>query len=159
MRITISLLILLLPALLFADQLYGIINGKAYHFDRVRNYNEKNWGYGFEYNFEQRGRWIPLLTGSSFKDSKNQTSNYLGGGAKKRFMLGSGDTGLHIDLGIVGFVMTRKDYRSDRPFVGALPFISVGNEYIAVNATYIPRISPKYARLLYFQLMIKIAEF
>lgn len=159
MRITISLLILLFPALLFADQLYGIINGKAYHFDRARNYNEKNWGYGFEYNFERHGRWIPLLTGSSFKDSKNHTSNYLGGGAKKRFMLGSGDTGLHIDLGIVAFVMTRKDYRGNRPFLGALPFISVGNEYVAVNATYIPRISPKYARLLYFQLMIKIAEF
>lgn len=159
MRITITLLVLLFPGLLLADQLHGIINGKAYHFDRSRNFNEKNWGLGFEYNFEQRGSWIPLLTGSSFKDSKNQTSNYLGGGTKKRLMLGSGETGLHIDVGIVGFVMTRKDYRNDRPFLGALPFISVGNEYVAVNATYIPRISPKYASLLYFQLMIKLAEF
>lgn len=159
MRITIILLIFFSPGLLFADQLHGIINGKAYHFDRGRNFNEKNWGYGFEYNFEQRGDWIPLLTGSSFKDSKNQTSNYLGGGTKKRFMLGSGASGLHLDVGVVGFIMTRKDYKNQKLFVGALPFISVGNEYVAINATYIPKISPKYASLLYFQLMIKVAEF
>ncbi len=159
MRITIIYLILLFPGLLLADQLYGVINGKAYHFDRSRNFNEKNWGVGFEYDFEQKGNWIPLLTGSTFKDSNNQTSNYLGGGVKHRFMLGSGDTGLHIDAGVVAFLMTRKDYNSERPFFGALPFISVGNEYVAVNATYIPKISPKHASLLYFQLMIKVAEF
>ncbi len=159
MRITLGLLILLLPGLLFADQLHGIINGKAYHFDRTRNFNEANWGVGFEYDFEQNGNWIPFLTGSTFKDSNDQTSNYLGGGAKHRFMLGSGDAGLHIDAGVVAFLMTRKDYNNENPFFGALPFISVGNEYVAVNATYIPKISPKHASLLYFQLMIKVAEF
>jgi len=159
MRITIIFLVLIFPSLLFADQLHGIINGKAYHFDRSRNFNEKNWGFGFEYNFEQSGNWIPFLTGSTFKDSNDQTSNYLGGGAKHRFMLGSGENGLHLDAGVVAFLMTRKDYNGDRPFFGALPFISVGNEYVAVNATYIPKISPKHASLLYFQLMIKLAEF
>ncbi len=159
MRITIILLVFLFPGLLFADQLHAIINGVAYHFDRSRNFNEQNWGYGFEYNFEPRGKWTPLLTGSSFKDSRNHTSNYLGGGVKTRYMLGSGDTGLHIDVGVVAFLMTRKDYKNNRPFLGALPFISVGNEYVAINATYIPKISPKHARLLFFQLMIKVAEF
>ncbi len=159
MRITIFTLFLMLPGLLFADTLHGIINGKAYHFDRSRNFNESNWGVGFEYDFEKSGNWIPLLTGSSFKDSNNQTSNYLGGGTKYRFKLGQDDTDLHIDAGVVAFLMTRKDYNNENPFFGALPFISVGNEYVAVNATYIPKISPKHASLLYFQLMVKLIEF
>jgi len=159
MRTTILLLILFSPGLLFADQLHGIINGKAYHFDRGKNFNEENWGVGFEYDFDQAGNWIPFLTGSTFKDSNDQTSNYLGGGAKHRFMLGSGDSSFHIDAGIVAFLMTRKDYNNADPFFGALPFLSIGNEYIAVNASYIPKISPKHASLLYFQLMIKVIEF
>ncbi len=159
MRITIIMIVFFLPGLLFADQLHGIINGKAYHFDRSRNFNESNWGVGFEYDFERSGNWIPLLTGSTFKDSNDQTSNYLGGGTKYRFMLGSGSSGLHLDAGIVAFLMTRKDYNNEDPFFGALPFISVGNEYVAINATYIPSVSPKFASLMFFQLMIKVAEF
>ncbi len=159
MRITIIFLVLILPGLLFAGQLHGIINGKAYHFDRSRNFNEKNWGFGFEYDFERSGNWIPLVTGSTFKDSNNQTSNYLGGGTKYRFMLGAGESSWHLDAGVVAFLMTRKDYNGKKPFFGALPFISVGNEYVAVNATYIPSVSPKFASLMFFQLMIKVVEF
>ncbi len=159
MRVTAIIFILLLPDVLFADQLHGIINGKAYHFDRSRDFNESNWGVGFEYDFEQSGNWIPLVTGSTFKDSNNQTSNYLGGGSKYRFMLGSGDSSWHLDAGVVAFLMTRKDYNNENPFFGALPFVSVGNEYVAINATYIPSVTPKFASLMFFQVMIKVAEF
>lgn len=157
MRIIMVFFIWIIPELLLADQLHGIINGKAYHFNRSRNLNESNWGVGFEYNFDKRGNWIPLLTGSTFKDSNDQTSNYLGGGVKHRFMLGLGD--LHLDIGGVAFAMTRKDFKNNKPFLGALPFISLGNESVAVNTTYIPKISPKHVRLIYFQLVIKIADF
>ncbi len=159
MRIIVMCLILIMPELLFAGELHGIVNGKAYHFNRNRNLNESNWGVGFEYDFDRRGSWIPLLTGSTFKDSNDQTSNYLGGGAKHRFMLGSGSTGLHLDVGGLAFAMTRKDYKNNKPFPGALPFISVGNEFVAVNATYVPKISPKHVSLVYFQLQIKIVDF
>lgn len=142
----------------FADDLHLVINGKSIHL-AGQGYNENNWGLGFEYDFEPEGKWIPLITGSSFKDSNKQVSNYLGGGTKRRFLFGSDPDGMHVDVGVVGFLMTRKDFKNGNPFFGALPFISVGNTRVAVNATYIPKVTPKSVPLLYFQLMIKMAEF
>ena len=150
---------LLLPTLVAGDELHLIFNGKAYHFDRAKNYNEDNWGVGFEYDLGKSDSWIPLITGSRFKDSNNQNSNYLGGGIKRRFELDNSSLGMHVDVGIIGFLMTRHDYNDNDPFLGALPFVSVGNEYIAINTTYIPSISPKHTSLVYFQLMIKLTEF
>ena len=140
MRFMVWFLLLLLPAMGSASELHLILNGKAYHFERDRGYNESNYGIGFEYDFDQHGNWIPLITGSTFKDSNEQTSNYLGGGFKRRFLLGKDKKGRHIDAGIVGFLMTRKDRNDNDPFPGALPFVSVGNHFFAVNATYIPEI-------------------
>ena len=53
--------------------------------------------------------WIPLITGASFKDSLENTSNYLGGGTKRRFLLGADPDGMHIDAGVIAFVITRQD--------------------------------------------------
>jgi hypothetical protein len=159
MRLVVCFLLLLLPGTGLASELHLILNGWSYHFERDRGYNENNYGIGFEYDFNQRGNWIPLITGSTFKDSNEQTSNYLGGGAKYRFLLGKDKKGLHIDAGAVGFVMTRKDRNDNEPFLGALPFVSVGNHFFAVNATYIPQVTPKTSALVYFQLMFKLAEF
>lgn len=160
MRIKVLLFIVLCSSFnVFAGELHGIINGKAYHFDRSQDWNENNYGLGFEYDFEQQGDWLPLITGSSFKDSFNQTSLYLGGGVKRRFQLSKDPSGLHFDLGVVGFLMTRKDYKDNQPFPGVLPFVSLGNEFVAINMTFVPKVSPKFANLLYFQLMFKMVEF
>ena len=153
------LVILLYSDVGVAQQLHVVINGKAYHFDNKRDWNEKNYGLGFEYDFAPRGNWIPLLTGSSFKDSNSHTSRYLGAGIKRRFLFGKDPKGLHLDVGVVGFAMTRRDYNNNDPFLGALPFVSLGNEFVAINATYIPKVHPKFVSLLYFQLMIRLAEF
>jgi len=142
-----------------ADELHLIVSGKAIHFDQDLDYNEKNWGLGFEYDFEERNNWIPLITGLSFKDSFNETSKYLGGGAKRRFLLSDDRDGLHFDAGIFGFVMTRQDYKNNEPFLSALPFVSIGNSRFAVNITYVPKVEPKMAEFIYFQATIKIAEF
>jgi hypothetical protein len=142
------------------DQLHVIINGKAIHL-KDGNYNEENWGIGFEYDFmeDQEAHWIPLITGSTFKDSNDDISNYLGGGIKRRFFFSDNSDGIHFDIGVTGFFMTRKDYHDGSPFFGALPFVSLGTKNIAINATYIPDVTPKDVPLLYFQLMIKIPEF
>jgi len=142
-----------------ADALQLIVSGKSVHLDADVSFNEKNWGLGFEYDFEERNKWIPLITGLVFKDSLKRTSKYLGGGAKRRFLLGNNPDGMHLDAGIFAFVMTRQDYKNNDPFVGALPFISVGNSRFAVNITYVPKIVPKMVAFVYFQLTIKIAEF
>ena len=68
-----------------ADELQLVVSGRSIHFGSDTSFNETNRGFGFEYDFEQRNNWIPLITGASFKDSLENTSNYLGGGTKRRF--------------------------------------------------------------------------
>jgi len=135
------------------------VSGKAFHLNTDSSFNEENWGVGFEYEFEERNKWIPLVTGLTFIDSMDRTSNYLGGGSKRRFLLGDDSDGMHIDAGAFAFVMTRQDYKNNAPFLGALPFISMGNSRFAVNVTYVPEIAPKMVAFVYFQVTIKVAEF
>jgi len=66
---------------------------------------------------------------------------------------------MHLDAGIIGFVMTRRDYKINDPFLGAVPFISLGNSLIALNITYVPKIVPKMVAFVYFQATFKLAEF
>ena len=158
---TIILILTLSLAFVFpvqADELHFILNGKAIHLDGG-NYNESNWGYGLEYDFEQRNNWITFINGSSFKDSNNQTSRYLGAGMKRRYLLQKDPEGWHVDAGLIAFFMTRKDYRDNDPFPGVLPFVSIGTPSYALNITYIPEVSPKHKALFYFQATFRLAEF
>jgi hypothetical protein len=140
-----------------ADSINLIINGKAMHEDK-RNYNEENWGLGFEYNFEEKDKWINFINAGYFKDSLENNSNYLGGGTKRRFLLADKKDGWHIDAGITAFIMTRKNFKNGRPFFGALPYASIGTDRFAINATYVPSVSPKLVALWFFQVSIKVAE-
>lgn len=146
-----------LSSQLFADSLNLVINGKAAHKEK-RNFNEENWGLGFEYNFEEKNKWIYFANGGYFKDSLLNTSKYLGGGSKRRFMLEADKDGWHIDAGIAAFVMTRKDHKNGDPFFGALPFVSVGTSQFAINATYVPAVRPKSVALIFFQASFKLAQ-
>jgi len=140
-----------------ADSLNLIINGKAFHQEN-KNYNEDNWGLGLEYNFEENKKWINFVNGGFFKDSNSNTSKYLGGGTKRRFLLTDNINGWHVDAGLTAFLMTRKDYKNNQPFFGALPFVSVGTDKFAINATYIPSVSPKFVGLLFIQASFTISE-
>ena len=141
----------------FADSVNLIINGKAIH-ENNKNYNEENWGIGFEYNFEEKKNWINFINGGYFKDSLFNTSKYLGGGTKHRFSMGSEKNSWHIDAGVTAFLMTRKDFRNEQPFFGVLPYVSIGTNKYAVNATYIPAVSPKFEALWFFQASFQLSE-
>ena len=141
-----------------ADDLHLIVSGTALHIGS-NDLNEKNYGLGFEYDFEERNNWIRFITGASFKDSNDQTSKYLGTGSKRRFRFGSDPDEFHFDAGAFAFVMTRKDVNDNEPFIAALPFVSLGNEWLAVNLTYAPKISPKMYAFWYFQASFRIMEF
>lgn len=142
---------------IMAESFNLIINGKAMH-ENKRNYNEENWGLGFEYNFFEDTKWIRFINGGFLKDSLSNTSKYLGGGSKRRFLLGTDKDGWHIDAGLTAFIMTRKDYNNERPFLAALPFVSIGTSQFAINATYIPAVSPKTESLLFFQAVVQVAK-
>lgn len=141
-----------------AEELFVVINGKAIH-EGGGNYNEDNWGLGFEYDLKQDDKWIPFVAGSSFKDSNDQNSNYLGGGYKYRIPFDTKKDGWRVDLSLIAFMMTRKDYNDNEPFIGALPFISIGTGKVMLNMTYIPKVTPKTVGLIYFQLKFKVMEF
>ncbi len=159
MRISIVFVCLLLPGVLLADKLYFAFNGISYHFDRSKKYNETNLGPGLEYDFDQVGNWVPFIAGGTFRDSNNQNSNYLAGGGKYRIPLSPDWSNLYVDFGLAGVLMTRYDYKDNKPFPIAGPFVSVGNDYVALNAAFIPAFLPKSKSLLYFQLMVRVFEF
>lgn len=142
---------------IIADSFNLIINGKSIH-DNKKNYNEENWGLGFEYNFSESKKWINYVNGGFLKDSLSNTSKYLGGGSKRRFLLSDDKDGWHIDAGLTVFIMTRKDYNNESPFLAALPFVSIGTSQFAINATYIPAVSPKTESLLFFQAVVQVAK-
>ncbi len=159
MRISILLVCLLFPGVLLAGNLYFAFNGISYHFDRSKNYNETNLGPGLEYDFDQIGGWVPFVAGGTFRDSNNQDSNYFAGGGKYRIPISPDWGNLYVDVGLTGVVMTRKSYKDNKPFPIAGPFVSVGNDYIALNAAFIPEFLPKSTSLLYFQVMVRVLEF
>ena len=142
-----------------ADELHVIVNGKSIHLING-NYNEANWGLGVNYDFAASDNWVSFLYTSYFKDSNSQMSKYAGGGIKRRCLLeGQDAAGWHVDAGVIGFLMTREDFKNNQPFFGALPFVAVGKGRFTLNATYIPAVSPKHVSLFFFQVMIRVAEF
>jgi hypothetical protein len=121
------------PALAQSD--WGVvINGHSIHLNAERRWNEQNWGLGVEREFNSDGRWVGVALANGFKDSVDEPSYMAGGGLKRRFMMFDG--AWHVDVGVVGFLMTRQDVDHNRPFPGALPALTVGSKRIAVNVTY-----------------------
>lgn len=142
-----------------AGDLNLLLNGKAIHIDAPAgsNFNERNWGFGVQYDFDSTdGTWIPFLTASQFRDSYDNTSYYAGGGLSYRSVLISQ---LHADIGVVGFLMTREDYKDGDPFPGILPVLSFGTDRVALNVSYVPKVHPKLVELVFLQLKIFFTDF
>jgi hypothetical protein len=122
-----------------AGELSAIVNGKSWHAGATEDWNEDNYGLGVEYEFASASRWKWKLMANSFVDSVDNMSYMAGGGLHRRLWdtwhLGD----LYVDAGINAFLMTREDVNGNRPFPGALPSLTVGNRYVGVNLTYLPR--------------------
>jgi len=139
---------------LAADDIHLLINGRSIHLEDRENYNEDNAGLGLQYDFDTRGDWVNLVNFSTFKDSNNETSRYVGAGTKLRGESG-GSHPLHLDVGVFAFLMTRKDYNNNDPFFGLLPFLSFGSENVGINVTYIPAVSEELVDVIYIQAMVR----
>lgn len=146
----IGLSILTSPLSLHAEGFSIVLNGASVHINPSpsQDFNEENWGLGFQYDFAPvNKRWIPFISASGFQDSLDNTSYYAGGGVMRRFIQSDH---LNIDAGLIGFIMTREDYKDNDPFPGILPVFSIGNEKIALNITYIPKVHPKIVPVWFF---------
>lgn len=145
-----------------ASQLHLLLNGKARHINPRPDvaYNERNWGGGFEYDFGRRTSiWVPFVSASGFIDSLENPSYYAGGGILRRYLISRKLDDLHVDLGVIGFVMTRQDFYGGRLFPGALPVLSFGSSKIAMNITYVPAMDKKIAQLWFVQLKVSSKNF
>ena len=115
-----------------------VLNGRSIHLDADRDWNESNYGLGIEREFNPDSRWVKVALGNGFRDSEDHMSYMGGGGIKRRFRLPMGQRRVHVDLGAIGFLMTRHDVNDNAPFLGVLPAFSVGTQQFAVNLTYLP---------------------
>lgn len=142
-----------------------VLNGKAIHVNSSKDWNEQNWGLGLEREFDAQSRWVKVALVNGFRDSQDEMSYMAGGGIKRRFRLDSLYDGLFVDLGVVGFLMTRQDVRNNEPFPGLLPAMTVGTRRVALNLTYlsetmmdsatnVSRVDPTVSGLLFFQLKL-----
>jgi hypothetical protein len=144
-----------------AEQLSLLVNGKAIHLGEMEGvkFNEENWGAGLQYDFDiTEDNWIPFVTASGFLDSNENPSYYAGGGALKRFDLGSPGSGYHVDVGGIAFLMTREGFNDHKPFFGALPAMTIGTDRLAVNVSFIPKVHPKTVALFFFQLKVGLGD-
>lgn len=113
-----------------------VLNGRAVHLHASRSWNENNWGLGVEREFNRDGRWVKVALANGFLDSADHPSYMAGGGVKRRFRAFSDR--LYVDVGAVGFLMTRHDVNHGRAFPGVLPALTIGGKRVAVNLTYLP---------------------
>jgi len=132
-----------------ADELNLLVNGHAKHISPPKNtnYNERNTGFGLQYDFERADKWVPFVMASGFKDSEYHMSYYAGGGIQYRYDVAPSLDNLHADLGVVAFFMTRKNFKNNEPFFGALPALTIGTKHASVNITYVPKVDPKMVAL------------
>lgn len=113
-----------------------VVNGRAVHLNAGKDWNEDNWGLGIEHEFASTSRWVKVALANGFKDSMGDASYMAGGGIKRRFNVGSND--FFVDLGAIGFLMTRKTVNHNAPFPGVLPAATFGFKRVALNVTYLP---------------------
>src|SRR5687768_9933665 len=109
-RSALAISILLLAAPLdpsHAEDAWDIVvNGRSFHIDAAEEWNEDNWGLGIEREFDASSRWVKVALVNGLKDSFGEPSYFAGGGVKRRFRVGSD---LYVDVGVIGFLMTRED--------------------------------------------------
>ncbi len=132
------MLVLALAQPAAAGTLNAIINGKSYHVDASRDWNESNYGLGLEYQFDSTSRWRASAMANGFRDSNDHMSYMAGGSLHRRLFDSPRAGGLYLDVGLTAFVMTRDDVNGNRPFPGLLPSLSLGNRHVGINLAYLP---------------------
>jgi hypothetical protein len=122
-----------------------VLNGRAMHINAAREWNEANWGLGFEREFATESPWVKVALANGFKDSMGNPSYMAGGAIKRRFRLHSDD--FYVDVGGIAFLMTRENVNRNEPFPGVLPAATFGFRRVALNLTYLPdRVADRVTR-------------
>ena len=164
-----ALLLALAAPAAWAGKTSAIINGKSYHFNSSYDWNENNYGFGVEYEFEQKSAWKKLVMANGFRDSTESMSYMAGAGLHRRIYETDALAGFHVYAGINAFLMTREDLNGSKPFPGILPSITIGNDHMGFNLTYLPRkaveetvnaaiVDPTISGILFLQFKVSLEQ-
>ena len=123
----------------WAGKFNAVVNGKSYHFNSSYDWNENNYGFGLEHQFEQKSAWRTIAMANGFRDSTDNMSYMAGAGLHRRLYETHKLAGFYVYAGLNAFVMTRDDVNGSKPFPGILPSISIGNDKVGFNLTYMPK--------------------
>jgi hypothetical protein len=139
-KITFLLLALMVSAsTALAGEFSAVLNGRSIHMGASQDWNENNLGLGVEYEFASESRWRTRLMANGFQDSNEKMSYMAGGGLHRNLFATDRLRGFYIDAGLNAFLMTRDDVDDGSPFPGILPVVTVGNRYVGMNLTYLPK--------------------
>ncbi len=167
--IVVATLLSLSSAPAFAGKLSAVVNGKSYHFNSSYQWNENNYGFGVEHEFTQKSAWRKVAMANGFRDSTNNMSYMAGAGLHRRIYETDELAGFYIYAGLNAFVMTREDVNGNRPFPGILPSISIGNDKVGLNLTYMPKkaveettnsgmVDPTLSGILFLQIKVSMDQ-
>ncbi len=165
--VVVAVLLALSPPPAHAGKLSAVVNGKSYHFDSSYQWNENNYGFGLEHQFEQKSAWRKTAMVNGFRDSTDNMSYMAGAGLHRRVYETDRLAGFYVYAGLNAFLMTRNDVNGSKPFPGILPSISVGNDIVGMNLTYLPKkaveevtnstvVDPTLNGILFLQLKISM---
>lgn len=166
--LVLVLALLPLPAVA-GGKFNAVVNGKSYHFNSSYDWNENNYGLGIEHEFEQKSAWKKVAMVNGFRDSTDNMSYMVGAGLHRRLYETDDLAGFYIYAGLNAFVMTREDVNNNRPFPGILPSISIGNDKVGFNLTYMPKqaieattnstfVDPTLSGILFVQFKVSLEE-
>jgi hypothetical protein len=103
-----------------ADETWLVTTVGSYHFNRAKDYNERNFGLGYEHNYEDNRRGHLGF----YKNSLNRTTLYALG-SYTPYRVGEWETGVIVGIG-TGY--------SSRPINGMFSFVTIREwENVGVN--------------------------
>lgn len=120
----------------------------SYHFDRNKNFNSLNYGFGAEYKFSS----VASLTLGTYRNSHYNQSGYVGV-YWQPIAIGP------IEIGVVGGGFNGYSNTNNGGwFPAVLPALTIEGEYVGLNLLVIPTIPNRVAGSLSLQLKVKVFD-
>lgn len=165
-----TVLVALLSSTANAGTFNAVVNGKSYHFNSEYDWNENNLGLGIEHEFNSESAWRTSVMANGFRDSTENMSYMVGAGLHRRLYETDQLSGFYVSVGLNAFIMTRDDVDDNKPFPGILPSVTIGNDKLGFNLTYLPRfaveqstnsefVDPNISGILFLQFKVSMDLF
>lgn len=118
----------------------------SYHFDRNKDFNSVNYGFGAEYKFSS----VASLTAGTYRNSHYQQSNYIGA-YWQPIAIGP----IHVGV-VAGGFNGYSNTNNGGWFPAVLPALSLEGDLLGLNLLLIPTIPNRVAGSLSLQIKIKV---